>query len=334
MGADSDLWPTYDYKQVIAEMWRVSDVVECLIFASLALMLLYAVFVTARFFRLYFLVRRESRADFAPSPQQNPKNLIAELSRGIGTLKAIASSAPFLGLAGTAYGVVALFSRGFIGARYPFFITIPLEVSTVLVVTAAGLIVAIPAAVCYNALCIWLEKFESNCSSTLLEARPRSYGFAQTLPLRERFTGMPAFGLIGAPILAILLPMLLLALRPLTPMGLSVHLLKIGVSGYESAPIVINVVDTGPMSMPVVYVNSKETPWNELGDTLRGQLKLRQHWIVYVAGEDDVPWAYVANAIDVAKGLQAEVVLLTARTRIESSTYPKSKNKIKKRMRG
>jgi hypothetical protein len=311
---------TCGYESTIAAMWRVSDLVECLIFISLALMLVYTVFVTARFFRLYFLTAS------APDSQRSTKNLVAELSRGLGTLKAISSSAPFLGLAGSSYVILALFCGGFVDARYPYIATIPLEVSTALVATASGLIVAIPAGVFYNVLCTCLERLGTRHSGALLDATPRSYGFAQTLPLRTRFSGTPAFALIVAPALAILLPMLLLALQPLTPLGLSVHLLKIGVSDYESTPIVVRLSRASANHPSEVSVNSQQIPSAELGNTLQGQLKLRQHWIVYVAGEDDVPWADVANVIDVAEGLQAEVVLLTARTRIESSTLPKSKD--------
>jgi biopolymer transport protein ExbD len=324
------LWPTHGYREIIAEMWRVSDAVECLIFASLALMLVYTVFVTARFFRRYFVVRRESRSDFALSSQRNQKNLIAELNRGVGTLKVIASYAPFLGLAGTCYGTLCLFFRGLFSSKVFWVSGISLELSTALIATAAGLIVATPAAISYNVVRACLEKFESKRPNSLPEAMPRSYGFAQTLQLRNRFAGMPAFALIAAPILAILLLMFVLLLRHKTPMGLSVHLLKIDVSDYDSDPIVVRVSHASANRPSEVFVNSQETSWDELGNNLRGQLKFRQHWIVYVAGEDDVPWADVANVIDIAKGLHAEVVLLIPRERIDSIDLPKTNNKIKK----
>jgi biopolymer transport protein ExbB/TolQ/biopolymer transport protein ExbD len=328
-----DLRPTYGYKQVIAEMWRASDLIECLIFLALALMLVYTLFVTARFFRRYFLARRKSffyGSGATAESQQSKKNFIAELSCGVGTLKAIAAYAPFLGLAGTAYGILALFSRGLIGATYPFDSTIPLEVSTALVATAAGLIVAIPTAVCYNVLCIRLERLRTACSGALLQVTRRSYGFAQTLPLRRRFTGMPAFALIAAPVLAILLPMFALLLYPGTPRGLSVHLLKIAVGNYDPAPVVVSVIDAGPTSEPKVYVDSKETSWSELDGTLKRQLRLRPRWIVYVAADENVSWSHVAYAIDVARGLQAEVVLLTARPLTKTGNSPKTKKEIRK----
>ena len=309
-GADHNLRQTYGYESTIAEMWRVSDLIECLIFISLALMLVYTVFVTARFFRRYFLARRESSADFALASHQSKSNLVAELSRGLETLKAIASAAPFLGLAGTCYGILCLFFRAFIPSKIVFISGIALELSTALVATAAGLIVAIPAGVGYNVLRTRLEKLETGYSSTLPDATPRCYGFAQTLPLRSRFSGFPAFALIATPVLAILIPMFALV-DTRRAVGLPVRLLKIGVTDHDSAPIAISVIATSRSGQSAVYVNSKETPWKELGNTLRGQLKVRPHWIVYIGGGNDVPWADVTNAIDVARGLHAEVVLLT-----------------------
>jgi len=301
-------------------MWRASDLVECLIFIGLALMLAYTAFVTVRFFRRYFLARRESfvsLADSAPGSEQNKKNLVADLSRGVGTLQSIASAAPFLGLAGTCYGILCLFSRGYVGLRGVA--AIPSQVSVAFVATAAGLIVAITAAISYNILRTCLGKFENSRSSTLVEATPRIYGFAQTLPLQRRFSAMPAFALIGAPILAILIPFFAFFRRFDVPLGLPVHIMEIGVANHDSEPIIISVVGTSASDLPVLCVNSKETPWGDLGNTLRSQLKARPHWTVYVEGGKDVPWTLLAYVIDVARGLHAEVVLLTVAPRIDRS---------------
>jgi hypothetical protein len=323
-----NLWLTDSYESTIEEMWRVSDLVECLIFIALALMLVYTAFVTARFFRRYFLACRESSSlvpDFTPASQRSNKNLVAELIRGVGTLRSIASAAPLLGLAGTCYGMLCLFSRGYVGRRSGFISEISLEIPVALVATAAGLLVAIPAGISYNVLRSRLEKFESERSNALFEATSRPYGFAQTLPLRKRFSGFPAFALIGAPVLGILIPMFALMLRSPIPMGLPVHLLKIGAGDHDFSPIIISVIATNGSGRPFLYVNSKETSWDELESTIRGQLKVRPRWIVWVEGGDDVSWGYVADVIDVSRGLHAEVVLLTATPRIDSIRWPKRK---------
>jgi biopolymer transport protein ExbD len=59
-------------------------------------------------------------------------------------------------------------------------------------------------------------------------------------------------------------------------------------------------------------VNLKKTPWDELQNTLRRELKVRPpKSVVYVQAENDVSWADVVNAIDAVEGLHANVVLLT-----------------------
>jgi biopolymer transport protein ExbD len=65
--------------------------------------------------------------------------------------------------------------------------------------------------------------------------------------------------------------------------------------------------------MPRVYVHSKATSWKDLNGELRSQLKLRPEWAVYVEADPNVAWANVVSAIDVAKGLHAQVVLLPSR---------------------
>jgi hypothetical protein len=311
-------------------MWRMSDLVECLIFVALALMFVYTTFVTVRFFRRYFLACRESSflvPDFTPAFHRSKKNLVAELSRGVGTLRSIGSAAPFLGLAGTCYGILLAFFRGYGGSRASVIAAISSELSASLVATAAGIIVAIPAAISYNILRTRLEKFESDRSGMLLEATPRSYGYAQTLPLRRRFSGFPAFALIGAPVLALLVPLFALFQRFQIPMGLSVH---IDASEVHSTPIVISVLAASASVPSAVYVNSKKTPWDELDSTLRRQLNVRPRRVVYVEAETGASWRDVLNAIDVARGFRTEVVLLTTAPRIGSSPSPEAKIEKKK----
>jgi hypothetical protein len=319
-GACPTLSPTYGYERIIGDMWRASDLVECLIFVALALMLVYTVFVTARFLCRYFIACHEFPslvADFTPAPKRGKKNLLAELSRGMGTLRSIASAASFLGLAGSCYGILLLSLRGYVGSRGGYMSAFSLEIPVALVATASGLIVALPAAISYNVLRTRLEKFESSWSSTLLEATPCSYGFAQTLALRGRFSKLPAFALIGSPVLALLIPMFALMLRSPIPVGLPVHLRKMGATDHDPAPIVISVIGTDPGDLPTAYVNSKETSWDQLDDAIRSQLQVRSRRIVYVEGGRSVPWHLVEYPIDVARGLHAEVVLLTATPQIE-----------------
>ncbi len=331
-GVCPKLWLSHGSESSIGEVWRWFDWIERAIFVVLALMLGYTFFVAGRFLRRYYAACRESCAlasESLLSSQSGHKRLVAELSRGLATLKSIAAAAPFLGLAGTGYGILAILSTGYGGSRPGNSATIALEVGSALLATGAGLMVAIPAVLSYTTIRARLERFEGGGSSTLVNAVPRSYGFAQTLPLQSRFSGFPAFALIGAPVLGLLVPMFALMLRSPIPVGLPVHLVKVGVGERELPPIIINVVATNDHGRPLLYVNSKETSWDELGITLRSQLEVRPRWVVYVKGEDSVDWAYVAEVVDVARGLHAEIGLLPATSNIESGRVRGAKAKAK-----
>jgi biopolymer transport protein ExbD len=76
-------------------------------------------------------------------------------------------------------------------------------------------------------------------------------------------------------------------------------------------PIVLGLVGTSSKGSAAIYVNSKMTPRDELDSTIRMELEKRQRHIVYVEAESNVPWADVANVIDLVEVLHANVVLLT-----------------------
>jgi len=98
------------------------------------------------------------------------------------------------------------------------------------------------------------------------------------------------------------------------PKGLPVRLLKIGVLETEHLvePIVITVAASKAEGASDVYVNSGRTPWDELEDKLRSELRVRPpQSLAYVQAEKDASWKDVVKVIDVAEGLYADVVLLT-----------------------
>ena len=95
----------------------------------------------------------------------------AKLKRGLGGLATIGSTAPFIGLFGTVVGILNAFQQiatqktAGIGA-------IAGGISEALVTTAFGLIVAIPAVMCFNYFTNKVEAFDvemDNSSSELLD---------------------------------------------------------------------------------------------------------------------------------------------------------------------
>ena len=88
-------------------------------------------------------------------------------------------------------------------------------------------------------------------------------------------------------------------------------------TGPLSDPVVVQILDAGLGVTPELYVNSKPTSWNRLALDLKNELKLRPNWVVYVQADPVLPWADIVNAMDVAKGLHANVVLLTIQPSIQ-----------------
>ena len=76
--------------------------------------------------------------------------LVAELERGLGTLGTIASSAPFIGLFGTVWGIMMAF--GNLSDTGSVLQTVAPHIAQALVATAVGLLAAIPAVIGYNGL--------------------------------------------------------------------------------------------------------------------------------------------------------------------------------------
>ena len=298
--------------------------------------------------------------------QRSQRKFAADLSLGVGTLKSIASTGPFLGLAGTCFGIMSAF--GGIGMQKDAALAIiASRIAAALVTTATGLLVAVPAVWSYNYLRACIEVLESEMSNmareaiTHLKSHPqwrsrrkhfdagskkivsgadadaclweirydgqrsrRYFQFAQGLPLTKQFSELPAFALMAAPWLAVILAVFIMIFSSShTSVGLDVRLVKPGGLATRDhlsvKPIVIGIVDTSTNGSPAVYVNSKKTPWDELDNTVRSELKVRPKWIAYVEAQNNVRWADVANAIDVVAGLHADVVLLTITPDINSS---------------
>lgn len=119
---------------------------------------------------------------------------------------------------------------------------------------------------------------------------------------------------------------ILLTLFQPESMGIRVSVLR-GCSSLPTyfvvAPIVIEVKDTGPMSSPELFLNSKVITWAGLPYELKKQLALRPDWVVYVHGDDDVPYLDVLSVMDIAREERARVVLLTPKT---DGLVPRSQN--------
>jgi biopolymer transport protein ExbD len=137
---------------------------------------------------------------------------------------------------------------------------------------------------------------------------------------------------LAAPVLVILIIIFMVVLQPSPARGLYVRVLKPGslaATDPLSDPVVVQILAAGPGVTPELYINSKPTLWNRFADDLKNELKLRPKWVVFVQADPILPWADIASAIDVAKGLHADVVLLTIQSTIQPGNVRAKGNKQK-----
>lgn len=148
------------------------------------------------------------------------------------------------------------------------------------------------------------------------EAVGQPFEWGRRRALRRPFSGLPAFGVFGGMIFALLaiLMMLLAAGFQRTPIGLWVHLLKPGEVPQKTdpwtEPLVILLKDAGPGQEPKLLVNSKQVGWDDLGSVLKQELSEQSEWVVYVGGDDCVSWVNLTLVIDAARAHRAKVFLL------------------------
>jgi biopolymer transport protein ExbD len=242
--------------------------------------------------------------------------LAVGLRRKLYALRSIFSTAPYLGLLGTCFGIMDSFGTGYSGSPWGFAIWSVRGTSAALLSTAAGILVAITATGTHNYLRTYLDSFENMPPTGCLQKTK--------FVLRPWLAAFP-FPLIAVPFLAapIAAYMIFPAVDP--PKGLRVHLMAIDAPGTRAPslkPILIAVVSTKPNAVPIVYVNSKKTGWDELENTLQSELRVRPpNSIVYVHADSNVFWQHVMYVIDVAKGLHSEVVLLTIKPDVHRSEF-------------
>ncbi|HUK46578.1 MAG TPA: hypothetical protein VLW06_03260 [Terriglobales bacterium] len=137
------------------------------------------------------------------------------------------------------------------------------------------------------------------------------------LPIPKPLSALPHFGFYCGTVLAFVVFAMMILRIPMIPKGVRVSLIRPAVtlppSGFTA--IVVRVTDLGPWTPAGVSINGKEVGWGRLSGALKDELKTQPNWVVYVDADPNVPWQSAVNAMDVAKGLHAKVILLTPETR-------------------
>ncbi len=137
------------------------------------------------------------------------------------------------------------------------------------------------------------------------------------LPRRSRFAAVPPFRLAYTIVLSsLLLPSFLIFVYSWgwgrRSIGIQVSVLRQGSNvDYSTPPMLVRI--DGDSRPPRLYLNSTPVAWGQLANSLRDQLKLRPDRVVYVEADEHISWADVINAVDIIRGTNANVVLLTTK---------------------
>ena len=154
-------WQPYGCKWSVGYLWRWMNWIVRLDVIVLALMLVYVVVVVTRVYCRYHLARRARQIDNA-----SRRKLAAVLSIEVSSLESIASSAPYLGLAGTCVGIMSALGFGGIDMeKNAALALISSRIAIALVTTAVGTLVAVPAICSYNYLRTRIDLLESELSN-------------------------------------------------------------------------------------------------------------------------------------------------------------------------
>jgi biopolymer transport protein ExbD len=296
----------YGCEWSIGYLWRWMNWIGRVDVFVLALLLVYIVVVVARVSCRYRSARHTRGID-----TDSRRRLAADLSIQLSNLKSIASTAPYLGLVGTCFGILSVF-RGFDMEKHAAQVMMTSIIAAALVTTAAGILVAVPATCFYNYLRPRIDLLESTVSNEAVEPRSRSFQVARRLPLPKRSSTFPAFALIAAPSLAILVVAYttFASFRP--PKGFGIELASTHCEeNGDHRLIVLHITDAGRL-----FLNTEQEDRNNLASRLSEIYGSRAHRILYLSADDAVPFQTVADAIDIVQNTSVKSSSLNIAVRL------------------
>jgi biopolymer transport protein TolR len=133
--------------------------------------------------------------------------------------------------------------------------------------------------------------------------------------------GHPSANINVTPLIDVLLVLLIIfmVITPLTPKGLDALVPQ---PPPPNAPkndtpdrtIVVQLIDRGAGQDPGVKINQDDVTWDTLQGRLTDIYKTRAEKVMFVKGDDNVPFMDVANVIDIAHAAGVDKVgLITAK---------------------
>jgi len=124
------------------------------------------------------------------------------------------------------------------------------------------------------------------------------------------------------PLIDVLLVLLIIfmVITPLTPKGLEALVPQPPPPNQKQQPpppdrtIVVQLIDHGAGNPPGLKINQDDATWETLQGRLEDIFKTRAEKVMFVKGDDNVPFADVASVIDIAHSAGVDKVgLITAK---------------------
>lgn len=117
----------------------------------------------------------------------------------------------------------------------------------------------------------------------------------------------------------LVLLIIFMVITPLTPKGLEALVPQPPPpnqpkNNTPDRTIVVQLIDKGAGNDPGVKINNEDATWDNLQERLTDIFKTRAEKVMFVKGDDNVPFANVANVIDIAHAAGVDKVgLITAK---------------------
>jgi biopolymer transport protein ExbD len=186
------------------------------------------------------------------------------------------------------------------------------QIAVALIPTAAGIPVAVLATCSYNYLRTRIDLLEGEVFDEG-QQRGRHFRGARRFPPTKRFSVLPAFGLLAAPVLAIAIAGCVTFASFHTSTGFYVELASARCEfDGEDKLIVLHLTDAGKL-----FLNQEQEDWNTLAGRLSEIYSMREYRTLYLLADSGVPFQTVAHALDTVENAPAAVEAQAVRMRMD-----------------